>query len=454
VTNRPRSKADPLDREIERALSPGTFIAERSCDDFVCGLDEVSVKIEELIDTEPARAVLLYETFLAGCFEKADEVDDSSGDFGRYVHELFARWIIARQADGADPNTTAARLLSWMDNDSYGFGYRFEKDIAAVLDKAGLAAFVTLIRSRFDGASKTEQAANRDLKDNPEYARRRWGETLRALYSAQRDVPAYIALAEETGLTAQDCHAVATLLATRRKPKEALAWVDRGIALDRKELSGSSAGYDLAELKRRLLIKLGRGREALDDAWADFRNHPSIYSYNDLMKLVPKADRPAWHRKAIVAATGASLQCHMELLLETEELERLADLVRKCNDSALEGLSHYTSGPAAAKLEKSSPDISARLWRAQGMRILNAKKSKYYDAALLNFESARRCFEHAGLASEWEKTVSKVRTDHFRKKGFLSSFERLAAGIGPSDEPSFLERAKARWTERMGGENA
>ena len=144
----------------------------------------------------------------------------------------------------------------------------------------------------------------------------------------------------------------------------------------------------------------------------------------------------------------------MELLLETREMERLAGLVRQCDDSALEGLSHFTSGPVAAKLEKSSPDSSARLWRAQGMRILNAKKSKYYDAALLNFESAKRCFDRAGLASEWEKTVSKVRTDHFRKKGFLSGFERLAAGIGPSDEPSFLERAKARWTERKGGENA
>jgi tetratricopeptide (TPR) repeat protein len=454
VTNRPRSRADPLEREIERALSPGAFIAEHSCDDFVSGLDGVSVRIDELIDTEPARAVVLYETFLAGCFEKADEVDDSSGDFGQYVHELFAGWISARQADGADPDTTAARLLSWMDDDSYGFCYRLEKDIATVLDKAGRAAFVTLIRSRFDGASKMKQAANRGLTDNPEYARRRWGETLRALYSAQRDVPAYIALAKETGLTAQDCHAIATLLATRRQPEEALSWVNRGMALDRKEPNGSSAGYDLAKLKRRLLIKLGRGREALDDAWADFRENPSTYSYDDLMKLVPKADRPAWHRKAIAAVTGASLRSHMELLLETREMERLAGLVRQCDDSALEGLSHFTSGPVAAKLEKSSPDSSARLWRAQGMRILNAKKSKYYDAALLNFESAKRCFDRAGLASEWEKTVSKVRTDHFRKKGFLSGFERLAAGIGPSDEPSFLERAKARWTERKGGENA
>jgi len=34
------------------------------------------------ITTDPARAVKLYETFLAGCHAKADELDDSTGSFG------------------------------------------------------------------------------------------------------------------------------------------------------------------------------------------------------------------------------------------------------------------------------------------------------------------------------------------------------------------------------------
>jgi uncharacterized Zn finger protein len=122
--------------------------------------------------------------------------------------------------------------------------------------------------------------------------------------------------------------------------------------------------------------------------------------------------------------------------------------VRHATDTALEGLSHYTTEPVAEKLEKPHPDLAARLWRAQGMRIINAKKSKYYAAALSNFESAKRCFERAGLDAEWQKTASQVRVGHYRKSGFMLGFERLAAGIGPSDEPSFLERAKARWSER------
>jgi hypothetical protein len=452
MTRGPRAKADPLEREIELALNPGAFIPDRACFTFVTDLDKVSAGIAKLIDTDPARAVALYETFLAGCYEKAEEVDDSSGDFGQCVDELFCGWVKARQSARADPDETAIRLMGWMDNDPYAFCYHLEKDIAKVFNRAGLAAFVTLIRARFDGAMKMKPGADGGSNENPEYLRRRWGETLRTLYIAQKNVEAYIDLAEENGPTAQDCHAVAALLVTRRQPEGALAWVERGIDLDTKGSHGSMAGHDLAELKRELLVKLGREDEALEAAWTDFRAHPSKYSYDDLMKLVPTAERTAWHHKAIEAATGADLLSRMELLLETKELERLAELVRQCDDPALEGLSHYSAEPAAKKLEKSCPDIAARLWRAQGMRILSAKKSKYYGAALSNFEKAKRCFERAGLASEWEKIVRQVRADHHRKKGFLSGFERLVAGAGPSDEPSFLQRAKARWGGRQRGE--
>lgn len=136
----------------------------------------------------------------------------------------------------------------------------------------------------------------------------------------------------------------------------------------------------------------------------------------------------------------------IELFLETKELERLADLPRRSGNGALEDLSHYTTQPAAKKLEKTYPDVTARLWCALGMRIVDAKKSKYYAAALSNFERARRCFERAGLVDQWQRIVQTVRRDHHRKAGFIAGFEEIVAGSGPSRRLSFLQRAKARWT--------
>ena len=84
------------------------------------------------------------------------------------------------------------------------------------------------------------------------------------------------------------------------------------------------------------------------------------------------------------------------------------------------------------------------------MRILAAKKSKYYDAALSHFETARRCYERSGLLREWAALVADVRAAHHRKAGFMADFERLAAGYTPSEAPSFLERARRRWGARAG----
>jgi len=281
---------DPLEREIELALNPGVFIPDGACFSFVGALTEVAVKIETLTDTDPTRAITLHETFLAGCYEKAEEVDDSSGSFGQCVDELFCGWIKARQADGADPDETATRLLGWMDDDRYGFCYHLERDAVGVFNKAGLAAFVRQVRGRLDGAANA--TADGSSKDRPEYIRRRWGEALRTLYLAQENCEAYVALAEETGPTAQDCHAIATLLVTQCQPKESLAWVERGIDLNKNSLHGSMASSDLAKLKLEILVKLGRGNEALDAAWAGYVEHPSKYRYDNLMRFVPQAERP------------------------------------------------------------------------------------------------------------------------------------------------------------------
>jgi hypothetical protein len=119
----------------------------------VSKLEEVAAKIRKLGATEPGRAVGLYETFLASCHAKADELDDSDGSFGQFAHELICLWIKARQASGAEPDKTASTLLAWMNDDPYAFCHEIEKDAAAAFDKAGLAAFEKQIRERFEAAS-------------------------------------------------------------------------------------------------------------------------------------------------------------------------------------------------------------------------------------------------------------------------------------------------------------
>ena len=38
-----------------------------------------------------------------------------------------------------------------------------------------------------------------------------------------------------------------------------------------------------------------------------------------------------------------------------------------------------------------------------------------------------------------------MRASHYRKVGFIREFEKVVTGVTPELEPSFLEKARARW---------
>jgi hypothetical protein len=54
----------------------------------------------------------LYEAFVAGCTEKADEVDDSSGEFGSFVIGLVRGWVAARRTTPDAPPSSCATKAS------------------------------------------------------------------------------------------------------------------------------------------------------------------------------------------------------------------------------------------------------------------------------------------------------------------------------------------------------
>ncbi len=188
----PRCRAlatDRIESEIELALEPGQFIRRGAAWPFVEGLECIEYKIAALVHSSPERAVALYETFVAGCYEKADEIDDSGDSFGSFVGRLFCGWVKARQASHADPAETVRRLVAWFDDDPHAFCYQRERELVSVLDRRGLAAFERRIRERFDGAA-TVAVSSGDGRREAVFARRRFAEILRVILAKQRDVAA------------------------------------------------------------------------------------------------------------------------------------------------------------------------------------------------------------------------------------------------------------------------
>jgi hypothetical protein len=115
----------------ENALQPNHFISSHAAAEFIEVLEAVAREIEKLRGMDAGRAVQLFETFIAGCYEKANDVDDSGGYLGTFVQTLFAGWIKAREAAGADSDQTAKAILNWMDKDEYGLCNQREREIVS-----------------------------------------------------------------------------------------------------------------------------------------------------------------------------------------------------------------------------------------------------------------------------------------------------------------------------------
>jgi hypothetical protein len=325
-------RRDPMEKVIESALQSGRFVGWRQGNSLVAGLGEVEHEIAALTASSPARATALYEAFIAACNLKAEEIDDSDGEFGMFAGSRFCGWIQARQAAGADPGATAEILLAWMKNDDYGFCNELGSDAVKVLDSAGMAAFDRAVRIRFeDLCGKREQKTSNYIRDQ-------WGQILRSIYAQQRSVEKYLDLTARTGLTQTDCETIATMLQAKRKPNKALSWLERGIDMENAGSFKAGTSYKLVEMRRVLLAKLGRGREALDSAWAEFQAHLSKFTYDKLLRYVPKSESGSWHEKAMAASEQGDLASLIELWIGTNDIDRLVKRLNQMgNPPALPG---------------------------------------------------------------------------------------------------------------------
>ena len=436
--------------ELEKAIDLGEFISYNRSWDFVRGLEDVKHKIDALVkDGRAERAVSLYEIYLSGCYEKADEIDDSGGNLGMFFEDLFCAWINAGQKAKYDPEETVQNILRWMDNDEYGFCYNIESNVVKALNKKSVKLFEAAIKSRFEKAFTTvDQKKRKRVFDYP------WGvrknvSILKVIYIESKDTDAYLAICEKTGTTPEDCKNIANLNKVKRKYQKALSWVEKGLKLEKEGNWGNQSSFGLTGLQQELLNKLGRREDAFDLAWAEFIKHPTKFSYETLMKYVDTKDVKLWHQKALEKAKETSLSGFIEICVKTKEWDKLADHISSIDSGQLEELSHYTTEKAAKGLTKIHGLAAAKIYSALGMRILKKGKSKYYRYALEHFQKAGKFYKKTDRDQLWMDLVERVRLNHSRKYSFIPDFEKIVAGRPLKKPESFKTRALKRWKKQI-----
>ncbi len=117
----------------------------------------------------------------------------------------------------------------------------------------------------------------------------------------------------------------------------------------------------------------------------------------------------------MAAADKADLGGFVSLCVTAREWERLARRVHSARAEESESLSHYCAEPAAKGLAKKDARPAAKLYRALGLRIVNAGKSKYYNEALGHFSAGWPGRELSGKLAEL-LTQTLARADECEEK--------------------------------------
>jgi len=442
-----KRNSDPMLAAIERALKPGKFIRYSEVFDFVEDLEKIEALLGGMAPEPTGHAVRLFEIFLSGCYEKIDECDDSGAYLSMFFQSLFCGWIKARQAMKLPADDTLRQILKWMDHDDYGFCYRIEKDLVKALDLNGrrllIEHFQGLIAQSWPGTMAGQAKAIFEYSNEIRLP----ALSLKEVYLSTKAVDSYVELCNQLGFSPLDCEHLAEMEMSLKHWTQALAWVEKGMALEPTRNWHNQSSHDLGHFKPKILAKVGRKDDALAAVWAGFQKEPSEMTYEELMASVPKDQKAAWREKAMNVAMQGELGELMSLCLKTKDWDRLAARIHASTHAQLEAISQYVSEPAAGGLGKRDKLAAGKLYRALAMRILNSKKSKYYDAALGHLRRARKLFLEAKSEPEWQEIMKTIQTEHGRKKGILAGLGLISSGKVPN-EPSFAERAQARWREQ------
>jgi tetratricopeptide (TPR) repeat protein len=433
-----RKKADPVVSEIERALDLGQFISYNRSWEFVRELEATKKRIDTLVKNgEAERAVGLYEMFFSGCYEKAEEIDDSSGNLGMFFGELFCAWIKARQKAGCKADETVQF-----------FCYDIEQDIAQVLNKAGFQLFRKHFQDQFENAFVPYTSkAPKFIYDYPADVYRNV-DILKKICIVKKDIQSYLTLCEKTVASPKDCENIAMLYKKKKHFADALAWVEKGLTLEKKRKWGNQSSYGLTSMRQELLDKLGRSEDAFESAWSEFKKYPSVYGYDELMKYIPKQDFKKWHEKTLLEAKKTSLSAFIEICNKTKEWDILSERIVSVEHDKLEQISHYITEKAAKGLAKKHCRAAAKIYGAMGMRILKKRKSKYYWHALEHFRKTGKLYKKAGHEQVWVSLVDRVRKDHSRKYSFIGDFEKIVEGRVPESPETFEKRVRKRWVKQ------
>ena len=430
--------------DIEAELSLGKFVPASDMAYLVMQLEHLHSRIKSVATQKPVAAVGLYEALLVGCRRKVEDCTDPQNLLPVFFRSICVGWIKARQRAGLLVEDTVHLVIRWLTSLA---GTALQPPIGPLvkaLNKRGYELFAAhfLERCRQSRALLDQPALVRCSALADAYLQD--CRTLREIYRARRDIPAYRQFCDETWCDQDDSANLATMAEEKGDFEDAIRWVADYVT--QAKASGISCPDVSGAICRILALqrKIGRNEDTGRMAWRYFAESPSLLWYNELMRSVSHTTRHLWKARARLRAACDTSPASIEVLVATEEWCHLAKRIHRTEMQILAPLGDHLTTPGWLSLGEQDAAAAARLHVAVAFHILS-EGSADHTLALRHLQQARDLYRKAGDAEAWKQVVTRVALLRHDGQGVKERFARIAAWAPATDVVPLDAIARAEW---------
>lgn len=420
------SVSAPTDTKAQKALVrrafalPGGYIDYDAMPTFIAQAETIAGLLRGLLDRGQAQqAISLAGEALRQGIAVYENIDDSDGEFGEFLHRLTSLHLEACKAAPLKSEALAAELFALQLLDDWGL---FHVDsYAPLLGDQGLARYRALAESAWRAVPELGPGSRREYGGKA----LRLSLIMEALARLDGDLDALIAVKARDLSQVYAFVEIATLLAEAKRHDEALAWAERGRKAFPKESDRQLSEFLIAAYKR-----ASRRDDAIAVAWEHYSKDLSLAAYKLLRATCGKKAWAAWRDKALshvrasLKAPRAGNSWHWgERSLLIEIFLDEGDSGAALAEAKAGGCAETLWMSIAAAREAEHPEDAVDIYKARVEPIVQRMNNHAYDEAAALVKKIGGLMRRTGEVEAFNAWVAGLRERHKAKRNLVKRLE-------------------------------
>lgn len=408
-----------LKETLDRAIETGGYIDWRGASSYARGVDTAIDALVELFEQgHDADLLELVEYTLRRVEDAAGQVQDD-GDLGIVFDRLYGLHFNICSRARPDPVALAKRLFEWEVTSSWGSFHDCAKKYADIFGEAGLAEYWRLAELAWKNIPALGPG-QKDVRD----CRRQDLTRIMAKFAEKDGVEPVVAVLTKDLSTPNAFLRIAETYRKAGNRELAVGWAEKGLAAFPK-----SPDRRLQELLAEEYQRTGRGDAALELAWKEFVERPSLDGYAALKK---RADEnkcwSEWRKKAHEHLeklhTAASPTKPRDRSLPVQVFLFDGDVDAALREARAGGCGEAEWMQLASALEKNRPGEAAAIYAARIDTMFECADNDRYRLAVRHLQRIKALLEEAGEANRFVPVLEGVKKKYGRRPNLMRMLQR------------------------------